>query len=141
MSSEQARRATIADALHSGAIKLLRMVRSEDAAAGIGPAQLSALSVLVFMGEKTVGELAALEQVRAPTMSRIADGLVERQLVQRHSATTDRRRVRLAVTAEGRKLLLAGKDRRVRALAKRLEAFTAGELTTLKEAARLIERL
>jgi hypothetical protein len=74
MSSEHARRAAIAEALHSASIKLLRMVRAEDAASGIGPAQLPALSVLVFLGEKTVGELAALEQVRAPTMSRIADG-------------------------------------------------------------------
>lgn len=141
MSSEDARRAAIAEALHSAAIKLLRMVRAEDAASGIGPAQLSALSVLVFLGEKTVGELATLEQVRAPTMSRIADGLVERKLVQRNAAPTDRRTVRLLATAEGRKLLLAGRDRRVRALAKKLESLTAGELANLKEAARLIEHL
>jgi DNA-binding MarR family transcriptional regulator len=141
MSSEHARRAAIAEALHSAAIKLLRMVRAEDAASGIGPAQLSALSVLVFLGEKTVGELAALEQVRAPTMSRIADGLVERKLVQRNAAPTDRRTVRLLATAEGRKLLLAGRDRRVRALAKKLESLTASELASLKEAALLIEHL
>jgi DNA-binding MarR family transcriptional regulator len=141
MSSEHARRAVIAEALHSAAIKLLRMVRAEDAASGIGPAQLSALSVLVFLGEKTVGELATLEQVRAPTMSRIADGLVERKLVQRNAAATDRRTVRLLATAEGRKLLLAGRDRRVRALAKKLENLTASELASLREAARVIERL
>ena len=141
MSSEHARRAAIAEALHSAAIKLLRMVRAEDAASGIGPAQLSALSVLVFLGEKTVGELATLEQVRAPTMSRIAEGLVERKLVQRNAAPTDRRTVRLLATAEGRKLLLAGRDRRVRALAKKLESLTASELASLKEAAGLIERL
>jgi DNA-binding MarR family transcriptional regulator len=141
MSSEHARRAAIAEALHLAAIKLLRMVRVEDAASGIGPAQLSALSVLVFLGEKTVGELATLEQVRAPTMSRIADGLVERKLVQRNAAATDRRTVRLLATAEGRKLLLAGRDRRVRALAKKLENLTASELASLREAARVIERL
>ena len=141
MSSEISKKVAIADGLHSAAIRLLRLVRAEDAQAGIGPAQLSALSVLVFVGEKTVGELAVLEQVRPPTMSRIVDGLVKRQLVQRVSAADDRRAIHLRATAEGRKLLLAGKSRRVRALAKRLEAFTKEELETLEAAAQLMVRL
>ena len=71
MSSGNLSRMEAAELLHSAAIRLLRMVRTEDAQAGIGPAQLSALSVLVFGGAKTVTELAKLEQVRTPTMSRI----------------------------------------------------------------------
>lgn len=130
-----------ADALHSAAIRVLRLVRAEDAKAGIGPAQLSALSVLVFAGEKTLGELAALEQVRPPTMSRIADGLVRRRLAQRVSAPGDRRTVRISATPLGRKLLLAGKARRVRALARRLEALTKEDLEILREAAQLMARL
>jgi hypothetical protein len=50
MSSGNLSRVETADLLHSAAIRLLRMVRVEDAQAGIGPAQLSALSVLVFGG-------------------------------------------------------------------------------------------
>ena len=47
MSSENKRRMAIADALHGGAIKLLRMVRVEDAASGIGPAmRIDALRLL-----------------------------------------------------------------------------------------------
>lgn len=53
-----------ADRLHSAAIHLLRRVRKQDEAAGVGPAQLSALSVLVFAGAKTLGELATAEQVK-----------------------------------------------------------------------------
>jgi len=117
------------------------MVRAEDAASGVGPAQLSTLSILVFMGEKSIGELAALEQVRSPTMSRIADGLVERGLVQRDVTAHDRRTVRLIATARGRKILLAGKARRVRALAKKLTGLTVSELATLQKAAILIGRL
>ena len=60
-----------ADRLHSAAIHLLRSLRREDARLGVGPAGLSVLSVLVFGGPKTIGELAAIEQVKAPTMSRI----------------------------------------------------------------------
>ena len=65
----------VADRLHSAAIHLLRRVRKQDEASGVGPAQLSALSVLVFAGPKTFGELAAAEQVKPPTMSRIVAGL------------------------------------------------------------------
>ena len=64
--------------LHSAAIHLLRRVRKQDAATGEGPARLSALSVLVFGGPMTLGQLAAAEQVKPPTMSRIVTGL-ERQ--------------------------------------------------------------
>src|SRR6266481_4327178 len=130
-----------AEALHSGAIRVLRMVRAEDAQAGIGPAQLSALSVLVFAGEKTVGELAALEQVRPPTMSRIVDGLVQKKLVERVSSSSDRRSVQVTATPAGRKLLLAGKARRVRALAKRFESLTRHEVETLHAAAQIMARL
>jgi DNA-binding MarR family transcriptional regulator len=141
MSSAISLKVAVADALHSGAIRLLRLVRAEDARAGIGPAQLSALSVLVFLGAKTVGELAALEQVRPPTMSRVVEGLVRRKLVQRVSSEGDRRAVQITATPAGRKLLLAGKARRVRALAKRFEALTKDEVETLHAAAQLMARL
>ncbi|HTA56710.1 MAG TPA: MarR family transcriptional regulator [Candidatus Baltobacteraceae bacterium] len=130
-----------AEALHSGAIRVLRLVRTEDAQAGIGPAQLSALSVLVFAGEKTVGELATLEQVQPPTMSRIVDGLVQKKLVERVSSANDRRTVQISATPAGRKLLLAGRDRRVRALAKRFDDLSKKEVETLLAAAEIMKRI
>jgi DNA-binding MarR family transcriptional regulator len=130
-----------AEALHSGSIRILRMVRAEDAQAGIGPAQLSALSVLVFAGQKTVGELATLEQVRPPTMSRIVDGLVQKKLVERVSSASDRRSVQITASPAGRKLLLAGRDRRVRALAKRFDNLSKKEVETLLEAAEIMKRI
>ena len=68
--------ATVADHLHSAAIHLLRLVRRRDAETGLSPARLSALSVLVFGGPRTVGDLAADEQVRSPTMSRLVAEMV-----------------------------------------------------------------
>jgi DNA-binding MarR family transcriptional regulator len=130
-----------AEALHSGAIRVLRLVRAEDAQSGIGPAQLSALSVLVFAGEKTVGELAALEQVRPPTMSRIVDGLARKKLIDRVSSASDRRSVRIAATPAGRKLLLEGRDRRVRALAKRFDELKKKEVETVLAAAEIMKRI
>src|SRR2546429_626137 len=63
-------RPELADRLHSAAIHLLRRARRTDPLTGVSAAQLSALSVLMS-GPKTLGELAAAEQVRAPTMSRL----------------------------------------------------------------------
>jgi DNA-binding MarR family transcriptional regulator len=141
MSSKIEMKEAIADALHSGAIRLLRIVRAEDAHAGVGPAQLSALSVLVFVGAKTLGELAAIEQVRPPTMSRIVDGLVKQHLVDRITEATDRRSVRITPTKKGRKLLLEGKARRVRALAKRLDELTHEELNVMQKAGQIMSRI
>ncbi|MGH9778857.1 MAG: MarR family winged helix-turn-helix transcriptional regulator, partial [Candidatus Acidiferrales bacterium] len=53
----------VADRLHSAAIHLLRRLRKRDLETGVGPAQLSALSVVVFAGPRTLGELARAEQV------------------------------------------------------------------------------
>ncbi len=141
MSRVNSTRMETADLLHSAAIRVLRMVRTEDTQSGIGPAQLSALSVLVFGGARTVGDLAALEQVRPPTMSRIVDGLVRKRLAQRIEDPEDRRTVRVKATPQGEKLMLAGKERRVKALAARFEHLSTTELKTLHAAARLMLKI
>src|SRR5580700_12003781 len=84
-----------ADRLHSAAIHLLRRVRQQDAASGVGPAQLSALSVLVFAGPKTLGELAAAEQVKPPTMSRVVAGLKRSHLIEITRDSRDARRMHI----------------------------------------------
>src|SRR6202165_5579609 len=101
-----------ADRLHSAAIHLLRRVRQQDVASGIGPAQLSALSVLVFAGAKTLGELAAAEQVKPPTMSRIVAGLRLSRMVEITLDSHDGRRLHIRATAKGTRLLQQGRKRR-----------------------------
>lgn len=141
MSSKFSQPFEIAEAIHSAAIRLLRIVRVEDTRAGIAPAQLSALSVLVFHGPVTLGQLAAVEQVKPPTMSRIIQSLVQQGLVERVSQPTDRRALRLTATPRGRKLLIAGKQRRVRALAKRLEHLSETDLKDLHRTARIWSKI
>jgi len=131
----------VAEAVHGASIRVLRMVRAEDVKAGIGPAQLSALSILVFMGPKTMGELAEAERVKPPTMSRIVDGLVRQRFAERATETTDRRSLRVAATPRGKKLLLAGRNRRVRALAKRLENLSESDLIVLQKGAQLLGQI
>ena len=81
----------IADRLHSAAIHLLRRLRQEDAAAGLTAPRLSALSVIVFAGPLTLGELAEAEQVRPPTISRLVQGLEAEGLVERSRDPVDPR--------------------------------------------------
>ena len=130
----------VADRLHSAAIHLLRRVRRQDVASGLGPAQLSALSVLVFGGAMGLGELAAAEQVRPPTMSRIVAALERRKLVERASDSGDARRIRLRPTTKGQKLLHQGRRLRIDDLAGRLQKLSAEELSALSEAAEVLEK-
>jgi DNA-binding MarR family transcriptional regulator len=131
----------VADRLHSAAIHLLRRLRREDAAAGIGPARLSALSVLVFGGPMPLGRLAAAEQVRPPTMSRVVAGLEAAGLVGRAPDPRDGRQVILRATTAGVRVLQRGRRRRIAALAERLAPLAPQEIATLGQAADLIERL
>ncbi len=131
--------ASVADRLHSAAIHLLRRVRKQDAATGEGPARLSALSVLVFGGPMTLGQLAAAEQVKPPTMSRIVTGLESRRLAERIPDSKDARRIRIRATPSGVRLLQQGRRRRIEYLASHLDQLTQGELATLHEALSLVE--
>ena len=128
-----------ADRLHSAAIHLLRLLRQEDVAAGISAARLSALSVLVFGGPRTIGELAAAEQVRPPTMTKIVNGLEADGLARRRPSRDDARSVVVEATSQGRTLLHEGRRRRVDALATRLADLSPDEVATLRRAADLIE--
>lgn len=130
----------VADRLHSAAIHLLRRLRVRDRESGIGPAQLSALSVLVFGGPRSLGELADAEQVRPPTMSRIVAGLERAKLVRRQ-ATRDGRRVRLNATAKGVKMLREGRQRRVRSLADAIATLEKDEIRLLGQCTVVLQRV
>lgn len=129
----------MADHLHSAAIRLLRRVRREDETTGLTGARLSALSVVVFAGPLTVGQLAAAEQVRSPTASKLVAELESLGLVTRDSSTTDRRVTEVRATARGRWMLQSGRRRRVANLTARLADLGADDLATLDRAAALLE--
>jgi DNA-binding MarR family transcriptional regulator len=130
-----------ADRLHSAAIHLLRRVRKKDSASGIGPAQLSALSVLVFGGPKTLGALASAEQVQPPTMSRIVAGLRRGRLIEINRDPTDARRMSIGATGKGVRLLQEGRKRRIDYLAAHLGSLTTEELAQLIAATHVLEKL
>ena len=131
----------LATRLHAASIRLLRRLRREDDGSGLSAPRLSALSVIAFAGPLSLAELAGAEQVRPPTMSRIVDALLGAGLVTREPAPADRRSVRIAATEKGRRLMEAGRERRVRALAERLETLAPSERRALARAVELLERV
>src|SRR5687768_7887975 len=130
-----------ADRLHSAAIHLLRRVRREDESAGLGPARLSALSVIVFGGPIRVSDLARAEQVRTPTITPIAAALERDGLIVRDADPEDARAAILRATARGRTLMAQGRARRVAALAGELRRLPAGDREVLRHAAVLLQNL
>ncbi len=128
-----------ADRFHSAAIHALRFVAREDPASGLSAARLSALSVLVFGGARTLGELAAAEQVRPPTMTNIVRGLEQAGLVRREADPRDGRVVRLTASAKGRRVLERARERRIAKLAERLAGLDVHEVERVRDAAELVE--
>jgi DNA-binding MarR family transcriptional regulator len=128
-----------ADSFHSAAIHALRFVAREDPASGLSAARLSALSVLVFGGPKTLGELAAAEQVRPPTMTGIVRALEQAGLVRRDADDRDGRIVRVHATAKGKRVLERARERRIARLAERLSVLDQDELTEVLRAAGLVD--
>src|SRR5437588_3182502 len=96
MSTNRSKTREVADRVHSTAIHLLRRLRHQDLASGIGPAKLSALSVLVFSGRSlSLAELASAEQVKNPTMSRLVSTMERDGLVKTATSRHDARSIQI----------------------------------------------
>jgi DNA-binding MarR family transcriptional regulator len=130
----------VADRLHSAAIHLLRRARRTDPLTGVSPAQLSALSVLMS-GPKTLGDLAAAEQVRPPTMSRLVSEMeragVARKVTDRHDA----RVIRVHATPKGLRALSRGRSMRIEAIERLLRELDREDLANLERTVGTIEKL
>ena len=131
----------MADELHSAAIHLLRRLRPVDAAAGIGPARLSALSVIIYGRVDTLSALAAAEQVSRPTMSRLLKGLESEGLIRRRVDEDDGRVIRIVASARGRRILDEARRRRLERLESWLEGVDAAEVDLLLEATECLRGL
>jgi len=131
----------LADQLHSAAIHLLRRLRNEDDASGLSAPRLSALSVVVFGGPITLGQLATAEQVKPPTMTRIVTGLEKDGLVHRKGDPQDGRLTKISATPKGQRVLAAGRARRIQLLATAVEKLRPAELAELGRGAQLLRAL
>jgi len=137
---KDARERETADRLHSAAIHLLRRVRRSDPLTGVPAAQLSALSVLMG-GPRSLGEMAAAEQVRPPTMSTLVGDMERVGLVRRSSDPSDARIVRLKMTAKGRRVLAKGREMRIADIERRIKRLDPREIATVAKAVAIVERM
>jgi DNA-binding MarR family transcriptional regulator len=118
---------------------LLRQLRKEDDASGLSAPRLSALSVVVFGGPLTLGDLARAEQVKPPTMTRIVTGLENDGLVRRGKDARDGRLTLIEATAKGQRILAAGRARRVEKLARAIDALGRRDVGELARGAQLLQ--
>ena len=130
----------LASRLRLAVMRLARVLRQK-AQDPITPSQLSALVSVERDGPVTLGELAALESVQPPTMTRIVAALEEPGLVVREADAADRRISRLHITGAGRKLLEKNRGRKTAYLASRMRELSAEQREVLERAAALMERM
>jgi DNA-binding MarR family transcriptional regulator len=130
----------VADRLHSAAIHLLRRARRSDPLTGVSPAQLSALSVLMS-GPKTLGDLAAAEQVRPPTMSRLVSEMERAGVARKVTDRNDARVIRVHATPKGLRALSSGRAMRIEAIERLMSELQPDELGNVERAVGTIEKL
>jgi len=135
--------AGLASALRLAVARLARRVRQEGTSAGddLTASRLAALTTIEALGPITLGELAAIEQVQPPSMTRIVARLEEGGLVERQVDPRDRRIVRVRATAVGKRLLAQTRTKRDEFLAQRVARLTEDERELLERAIPLLEKL
>ena len=123
-------------------MRLARRLRQmQDESLELNPNQLSAMGVLLNSGDQLMGELAALEKVRPPSMTRIVNSLEVRGYVARRPDPRDHRQCLVALTESGRQVLLANRRRRDEWLAVRLAGLDPADREALRRAVPVLERL
>lgn len=142
MSSELKSNAGLASALRPAVLRLARRLRQmRDDSLDLNSNQLSAMAVLLTEGDQLMGELAALEKVQPPSMTRIINGLEARDLVARRPHPGDRRQCLVTLTDAGRQVLLANRRRRDQWLAVRIAELSGEEREVLRRAVPILEKV
>jgi DNA-binding MarR family transcriptional regulator len=117
-----------------------RRLRTESASAEMSPGQYSVLAA-ILAGPRTVGQLAAREQIQAPSMTRIVNALAAAEFVSREENPQDKRQVVVQITDSGGAALLRARSKRTAWLAQRVAALTAQERATLHQAALILQEM
>jgi DNA-binding MarR family transcriptional regulator len=127
--------------LRVGVMRLARRLRLERSGSDLTLTQLSALGTLSRYGDLTIGELAAIEKVKPPSVTRTVNFLQEAGLVTRASHETDGRQVVVGLTDHARAVLEEDRRRRDAWLALHLAELQADERDLLRAVAPLLDRM
>jgi DNA-binding MarR family transcriptional regulator len=132
---------TVANRLRPVLLKLNRHLRREIHSLGVTGGQASLLFTIQGRPGIGVRELAELERMSAPGMSKYVTRLEQAGLLEREASSEDRRRVGLRVSAEGDRVLRSVKSRRTAWLAARLRDLSPAELEAVDAAIEPLQQL
>ena len=130
----------VATRLRIAVNRLQRRLRQQSLE-GLSPAQASALGTVNRLGRPTLGELAAIEQVQPPSMTRIAANLADSGMVTREADASDRRSARVRITPAGTRALERMRTAKNAFLLRRLGDLSADEQRRAEELVGLLEHL
>ena len=131
----------LANRLRPVLLMLNRYLRREARVEGITAGQAALLGQIRNHPELGAGDLAAREGVSAPVMTRALDRAEQAGLITRSRSVEDGRRIRLALTTKGTRVLRSVRRRRTAWLAERLESLSPAELRAVDEAIAPLLRL
>ncbi|HXF30385.1 MAG TPA: MarR family transcriptional regulator [Solirubrobacterales bacterium] len=131
-----------ASQLRDAIVRTARALRQEAAAeTGLSPSATAALATINRAGPLTPSELAELERVKRPSMTRILGSLEREGLIERTPDPADGRSFLVAVNEAGRERLARLRRRKSAYLGRRLRKLDPDEIATLARAAELLERI
>ena len=131
----------LSGALRIAVARLSRRLRAEKEDDELSDAQTAALGYLVREGSATIGELSEYERVKPPSMNRTVNCLAERGLLRRDPDADDRRKVWIALTDDGTRVVVETEQLRNAWLEERLAELSADELALIAEATALIRKV
>jgi DNA-binding MarR family transcriptional regulator len=129
--------------LRTAIVRTARRLRQEAAAetSGLTPTSVAALATIERHGPLTPSEIAAIERVKRPTITRTLGCLEREGLIDRAQDPNDKRSALVAVNGAGRERLRRLRGRKNAYLARRMKSLTAEEVETLERAAEILERM
>jgi DNA-binding MarR family transcriptional regulator len=132
--------AELAGRLRLAVTRLARQLR-QTSESDLSPTQSAVLATLANHGPVTLGELAELERVASPTITKVTGILQERGLVVKVTDADDRRFVRVELTPDGHALVERSRARKTAWLARQLQDLSPAEVEQLAAATEVLEHL
>jgi DNA-binding MarR family transcriptional regulator len=131
----------VASELRPVLLRLARELRKETEQLGVTARQATLLWLVKRSPGLSLAELAAEEGISPPALSGHVDRLERAGLLKRVRSSEDRRRVGLALTEEGAKLLRRVRARRTTWLTSRLGTLAPAEVEAIADAVPALRRL
>jgi DNA-binding MarR family transcriptional regulator len=129
--------------LRNAIVRTARRLRQEAAeeTGGMTATAVSALATINRSGPLTPSEIADIERVKRPSMTRTLGCLEREGLIERTPDPEDGRSFLVGINDAGRERMARLRRRKNAFLARRLRDLSAEEVETLARAAELLERM